>query len=53
MKILATYAWLKRIYQKNHSQQAYKFSKLNGETMFNEAAFDQGKALYDGELFEV
>jgi len=83
MKILAphTYAWLNRIYHKNHSQQdsaslylseeikpllstimltfsalmvqntqAYKFAKLQGETIFNEAAFDQGKALYDGKL---
>ncbi|MFT5718751.1 MAG: glutathione S-transferase [Oleiphilaceae bacterium] len=83
MKRLAphTYAWLTRIYQKNHSQQtnaklylsaalkpllntimltfsalmvqnsqAYKLAKQNGDTIFNEAAFDQGKALYDGKL---
>ncbi|MFT7372045.1 MAG: glutathione S-transferase [Oleiphilaceae bacterium] len=76
-----TYAWLNRIDQHKHSQQAsaslylseaikpllstimltfsalmvqnaqaYKFAKLKGETLFNEAAFDQGKALYDGKL---
>lgn len=76
-----TYAWLNRIYQKEHPQQtksalylsdeikpllstimltfsalmvqnaqAYKFAKAKGETVFNEAAFDQGKALYDGKL---
>ena len=76
-----TYAWLNRIYQKEHAQhaqaslylsqeikpllntimltfsalmvqnaQAYKFAKQKGETIFNEKAFDQGKALYDGKL---
>jgi glutathione S-transferase len=83
MRILAphTYAWLNRIYQKDHAQQAnrslylseaikpllstimltfsalmvqnaqaYKFAQLKGETVFNESAFDQGKALYDGKL---
>jgi len=83
MKILAphTYAWLNRIHENNHPQQAnanlylseeikpllntimltfsalmvqnaqaHKLAKQNGETLFNEAAFDQGKALYDGKL---
>jgi len=30
--------------------QAYKLAKRNGETVFNEAAFNQNKALYDGKL---
>jgi glutathione S-transferase len=83
MKRLAphTHAWLNRIYQKKHPQQAnaslylsneikpllstimltfsalmvqnahaYKLAQQNGETLFNEAAFDQGKSLYDGKL---
>ena len=30
--------------------QAYTLAKNNGERIFNEAAFNQGKALYDGKL---
>jgi len=30
--------------------RAWKNARCNGETLFNEAAFDQGKALYDGQL---
>jgi len=30
--------------------QAYKLAKQSGETVFNEKAFNQGKALYDGKL---
>ena len=76
-----TFAWLNRIYQKQHLQKApaqlylskdikpllntimltfsalmvqnakaFKLLRQQGETSFNEVAFDQGKALYDGKL---
>ena len=30
--------------------QAYERHRAAGETLFNEAAFDRGRSLYDGEL---
>jgi glutathione S-transferase len=32
------------------NEAAYDKASASGETLFNEAAFDQGRALYDGEL---
>lgn len=32
------------------NEVAYEAAREGGETVFNEAAFDQGRALYDGEL---
>jgi glutathione S-transferase len=32
------------------NEQAYEAELARGETLFNEAAFDRGRALYDGEL---
>ncbi len=32
------------------NEAAYQREKNRGETLFNEAAFDRGRALYDGEL---
>ena len=32
------------------NEAAYEVEKARGETLFNEAAFDRGRSLYDGEL---
>lgn len=32
------------------NERAYQLARARGETLFNEAAFDEGKALYDGHL---
>jgi glutathione S-transferase len=32
------------------NEKAYELALASGETLFNEAAFDQGRALYDGQL---
>jgi hypothetical protein len=34
------------------NEVAFEREKASGETLFNEAAFDQGRALYDGELMD-
>jgi hypothetical protein len=33
-----------------HNERAYERHKAAGQTRFNEAAFNRGEALYDGEL---
>jgi hypothetical protein len=32
------------------NEQAYEAARQDGETLYNEAAFDEGRGLYDGEM---
>jgi len=45
-------AWVDRTFVPlmRQNQQAYDRHRAAGETLFNEGAFDRGRALYDGEL---